>query len=140
MGSAFVAVADDASSAYWNPAGIARMTERALTFDSVDWFADIKLMHAAYVFNIPFAPGTFAIQARSLMMGDQTVRSVFRPDGDGTSYDAGDLSLGLTYARLLTDKFSTGITMHYVQSTLATYTPRATRSISARCTTPATGR
>lgn len=126
MGSAFVAVADDASSAYWNPAGVARMTDRALVFDSVDWFADIQMMHASYVFNIPFVPGTFAVQGRSLMMGRQEVRTVFRPDGDGTTYDAGDLSLGLTYARLLTDKFSTGITVHYVQSTLAEWTATGT--------------
>ncbi len=126
MGSAFVAVADDPSAAYWNPAGIARLTDRALVFDTVDWFADVQLVHAAYVFNIPFAPGTFAVQARSLGMREQKVRTVFRPDGDGTSYDAGDLSLGLTYSRLLTDKFSTGITIHYVQSTLATWTAEGT--------------
>ena len=47
------------------------------------------------------------------------VRTVFRPFGDGTTYDAGDLSIGFTYGRSLTDKFSTGLTIHYLQSTLA---------------------
>jgi hypothetical protein len=122
MGSSFVAVADDPSAVYWNPAGVARLTRKSLVFNTVDWFADIQLMHASYVFNIPFAPGSFALQARSLSMGRQKVRTVFRPDGDGTTYDAGDYSLGITYARLLTDKFSTGISLHYLQSTLATWT------------------
>ena len=31
MGDAFVAVADDASSAYWNPAGLAQLTTRQIT-------------------------------------------------------------------------------------------------------------
>ena len=122
MGAAFVAVADDPSAAYWNPAGVARLTDRVLAFDTVNWYADIQMLHAAYIFNIPFAPGTFVVQARSVAMEHQPVRSVFRPDGDGTSYDVGDLSLGITYARLLTDKFSTGLTFHYLQSTLATWT------------------
>ncbi len=126
MGSAFVAVADDPSAAYWNPAGVARIEERSLSFDHVNWFADVELAHAAYVFQLPFAPGSFAVQARSVSMDRIAVRTVFRPDGDGTSYDAGDLSLGLTYARSLTDKFSTGITVHYLQSTLATWTASAT--------------
>jgi hypothetical protein len=79
-------------------------------------------MQACYVVQFPFAPGSFAIHARSLWMDRQPVRTVFRPEGDGTTFDAGDLSIGLTYARSLTDKFSTGITFHYIQSTLASYT------------------
>ncbi len=126
MAGAFVAVADDPTAAYWNPAGIARLEHRSLSFDHANWFADIDLVHVAYVFHIPFSPGTFAIQARSLSMDRMPVRTVFRPQGDGTSYDAGDLSIGLSYARSLTDKFSTGLSIHYIQSTLAGYTANAT--------------
>lgn len=122
MAGAFVAVADDPSAAYWNPAGIARLDGRYLSFHQVRWFADIDMMQASYVFQLPFAPGSFTLHARSLWMAQQAVRTVFRPEGDGTSYDAGDMSIGLTYARSLTDKFSTGITVHYLQSTLARYT------------------
>ena len=125
MGSAFVAVADDPSAAYWNPAGIARLNDRYLSFDHVNWFADVQLVHASCVFHLPIAPGTFALQATSVTMDRLPVRTVFRPDGDGTTYDAGDVSLGFTYARSLTDKFSTGITLHYLQSTLASWTADA---------------
>jgi hypothetical protein len=126
MASAFVAVADDPTAVYWNPAGIARLQNRSLSFNHANWFADIQLVQAAYIFHIPFSPGTFAIQARALTMDRMPVRTVFRPQGDGTSYDAGDLSIGLSYARSLTDKFSTGLSVHYIQSTLATYTASAT--------------
>lgn len=126
MGSAFVAVADDPSALYWNPAGIARIEHRSLSFNHTNWFADIQLVHVGYLFHLPFAPGTFGLQARSLSMGRQTVRTVFRPDGDGTTFDAGDLSLGLSYGRSLTDKFSTGLSINFNQSTLATYSAGAT--------------
>jgi len=125
MASSFVAVSDDPSAVYWNPAGIARLTKNSLSFNEVEWLGDTRLTHAAYVFHVSYFPGTFAIQARSLSMGVLPVRTVFRPEGDGTTYDAGDLSLGATYARLLTDKFSTGITIHYIQSTLARWTASA---------------
>jgi len=126
MAGAFVAVADDPSAIYWNPAGIARLQQRSLSFNHVNWFADVQLVQASHLFHLPFAPGTFAIQARSLSMDRLPVRTVFRPDGDGTTYDAGDLSLGLSYARSLTDKFSTGLSVHFIQSTLATDTANAT--------------
>ena len=122
MGAAFVSVADDASSVYWNPAGIARLADRSLSFSHVDWFADVRLTHAAYIFSVPFIPGGMALHARSLSMGRQPVRTVFRPDGEGTTHDSGDLSFGFSYARSLTDKFSTGLTIHYLQSTLAEWT------------------
>ncbi|MBD3161200.1 MAG: PorV/PorQ family protein [Candidatus Eisenbacteria bacterium] len=122
MGSAFVSVADDATSVYWNPAGIARLPDRSLSFHHVEWYADIQLNQAAYVFSVPFLPGAMALHARSLSMGRQPVRTVFRPDGEGVTHDAGDLSLGFSYARMLTDKFSTGLTIHYLQSTLAEWT------------------
>lgn len=125
MGSAFVAVANDPSAVYWNPAGIARLPDRALSIDSVDWFADLQLSHVSYVFTLPILPGALAVQARSLSMDRLPVRTVFRPDGSGTTYDAGDIALGLSYGRSLTDKFSTGITIHYIQSTLASWTASA---------------
>jgi hypothetical protein len=125
MASSFVAVADDPSCLYWNPAGIARLTEAHLSFDQVDWFADTRVVHASCIFHISMFPGAFALQARSLSMDRLPVRTVFRPDGDGTTYDAGDVAIGATYGRLLTDKFSTGITLNYIQSTLAFWTANA---------------
>ncbi len=59
-------------------------------------------------------------------MDSQQVRTVFRPEGEGKSFDAGDVAVGVTYGRSLTDKFSAGITANYLQSSLATYSASAT--------------
>lgn len=120
MGSAFAAVADDASSVYWNPAGISRLSGAGsiVSLNHVVWPTDISLTHAAYVFKVGFMPGMFAVQARSLYMSDMVRTTVYRPDGDGTFFDAGDTSFGLTYSRSLTDKFSFGVTGSMVRSSL----------------------
>ena len=125
MGGAFVSVADDASSIYWNTAGIARVQKNVVSVNHAEWLASINFTQASYLFHIGFLPGSFAVNARSLYMDNQPVRTVFRPDGEGKSFDAGDVAFGASYARSLTDKFSAGISVNYVQSTLATYTSSA---------------
>jgi hypothetical protein len=121
MGETFVALADDATTVYWNPAGLARLDGSLVSVSHVEWPADISLEHAAYVFHIAFFPGTFALHARALTMDEMPVRTVFRPEGDGTMFDAGDLSLGVSYGKSFTDKFSAGVGMNFVQSTLASF-------------------
>ncbi len=125
MGSSFVSVADDATAVYWNPAGIARMQKSVLSINHTTWLADIGYAQATYLFHTRFLPGTIGVHASSLFMDEQQVRTVFRPQGEGRSFDAGDMAVGLTYGRSLTDKFSAGIGANYLQSSLASYTGSA---------------
>ena len=118
MGSSFVAVADDASAVFWNPAGVSRLSGSIATVNHAVWPTDISLTQAAYIFNVGFMPGMFAVQARSLYLSDMERTTVYHPDGDGTFFDAGDTAFGLTYSRSLTDKFSAGVTANFVHSGL----------------------
>jgi hypothetical protein len=122
MGGAFVSVADDPSAIFWNPSGIARLTESYVSFNHVIWPADVKLTQASYVFHVGFLPGSLGINARSLYMNQEPVRDVFHPEGTGEYFDAGDVSFGVSYARSLTDKFSAGFNLNYVRSGLAEFT------------------
>jgi type IX secretion system protein PorV len=110
MGGSFVAVADDASAVFWNPAGIARFSGNIVAVHHVEWVADINLTQGTYIFHLGFLPGMLALNARSLYMSNMERTTVYHPDGDGTKFDAGYSSFGLTYARSLTDKFSLGVT------------------------------
>lgn len=119
MGSAYTAVANDATALYWNPAGIVELERTEVTLNSVTWPADIDLYFAGTVFRTPYLPGTFGVTARALTMDPQIERTVYKPEGTNRWFDAGDQSYGLTYATYFTDRFSAGFTMHFLHMGLA---------------------
>lgn len=119
MGSAFTAISNDATATYWNPAGMVDITRTTISLNHTFWPADISLDYAASVFTLPFVPGSFGVSARSLSLDPQVERTVYLPEGTGQTFDAGDMSFGLSYAKFFTDKFSSGGTVHFVHSGLA---------------------
>jgi len=121
MGSAYTAVADNAEAVYWNPAGIVNVRGSELSLHQTQWPADIKLSYATYVFNPRSVPGTFALSARALWMDPQVERTAYEQEGTGRTFDSGMSSLGLTYSRFFTDKFSAGATVHFMHMGLAEF-------------------
>ncbi|MDD4858391.1 MAG: PorV/PorQ family protein [Candidatus Krumholzibacteria bacterium] len=119
MGSAFTAVANDASALYWNPAGMVEQTRTQVTVNTVVWPADLSIYFAGAIFSTPYLPGTFGITARALTMDPQEERTIYMPDGTDRYFDAGDMSFGLSYATYFTDRFSAGITSNFIHMGLA---------------------
>lgn len=126
MGDAYVAIADDATAVYWNPAGIARLSGQTITLNHTAWPAEILFDQAAYVFGVKWIPGMFGVNVRALTMSRDKVRTTYLPDGTGETFDAGEWAYGLTYARSLTDKFSAGLSVNYVQTGLDDITGKST--------------
>lgn len=119
MGGAFTAISNDATATYWNPAGLTDLTRTDVSLSYTWWPADVALNYAAGAFTLPFVPGTWGVSARALTMDPQTVRTIYLPEGNGQTFDAGDMSFGLSYAKFFTDKFSSGATVHFIHSGLA---------------------
>lgn len=119
MGGAFTALANDATATYWNPAGMVDITRTSISLNHTWWPADINLDFASAVFTLPFVPGQWGVSARALSMDPQVERTIFLPDGTGQTFDSGDTSFGLSYAKFFTDKFSSGATIHFIHSGLA---------------------
>src|SRR3990172_8727898 len=103
MGDAYVAIADDATAVYWNPAGIARISGQSVTLNHTEWPADINFDQAAYVFGIKWIPGMLGVNVRALTMSSDIVRTTYLPEGTGETFDAGEWAYGLSYGRSLTD-------------------------------------
>ena len=114
MGSAYCTLAEDATAMYWNPAGIARVPGYEALFSYTRWIADITFNYAGMV--IPLGnTGTIGINSTFLSMDDMERTTIDQPDGTGETFSAGDLAVGLSYARNLTDRFSIGFTAKYIE-------------------------
>jgi hypothetical protein len=117
MGGAFVSVANDATALYWNPSGVADFTKNEVTIFHANWIASINFDYAALVVPLGEA-GNIGLSFTSLSMADEMVRTVLLPEGTGEFYSAGDIAVGLSYARKLTDRFSIGFTAKYIQESI----------------------
>ncbi|HPG42051.1 MAG TPA: PorV/PorQ family protein [bacterium] len=117
LGGAFAAVADDATSLYYNPAGIARAGRSQFVFAYTSWLVDTDFSWIGLMFNLD---GTNAIglSLTQLNYGEEEVTTVLDPEGTGEKWGASDISIALSYARNLTDRFSIGGNAKYIQEKL----------------------
>ena len=125
MGGAYVSRANDATGLYWNPAGVTQLTRNELILAHTVWIADTRFDYAAFVLPLGGAAGTLGLSLTSLSMDDMMVRTVEMPEGTGEFFSAGDLAVGVSYARQLTDQFSIGFTAKYIQESIWHETARA---------------
>lgn len=112
MGSAFVAVADDPSALYWNPAGIASVGNGVL-FDHTAWFADIGYNFIAGSVSLGNL-GNLGLSLTSSSIGDMAVTTVTQPDGTGEVFNMSQVAFSIGYAIRLTDNFAIGFNPKFV--------------------------
>lgn len=117
MGETFVAIANDASALFWNPAGITQFAEDQIMVSHTEWLVDIRHQFLGGVYH--FSPeDAFGISVIALHMDDMPVTTEFQPLGTGEYFRFGDLAVGLSYSRKLTTQFSFGATVRYIEETM----------------------
>ncbi len=113
MGGAFTAMADDASSLYWNPAGIARLEKSEVTLVHSNWLASMDFDYVGAVFNIgPW--GAIGASATLLNAGKMEITTEQEQDGTGIFFDSYDMAAGLSYGYQFYDHFTIGGTLKYI--------------------------
>jgi hypothetical protein len=117
MGGAFVSIANDATSLYWNPAGSALLTQNQFVAVHTGWIAQTRFDFGGFVLPLGVF-GTLGFSFTSLSMDDMKVRTVEQPEGTGELFSAGDIAAGITYSRKLTDRFAIGFTGKYVRQSI----------------------
>ncbi|HSQ74705.1 MAG TPA: PorV/PorQ family protein [Bacteroidota bacterium] len=117
MGEAFVAVTDDASSLFWNPAGLVQAPENQVFVAHTEYVADIRHEYLGAMYHLTDVDAV-GIAVTSLHMEDMEITTETQPLGTGRYFRFGDVGIGLSYARRMTDQFSFGATVRYVQETL----------------------
>ncbi|HWR84225.1 MAG TPA: PorV/PorQ family protein [Candidatus Deferrimicrobium sp.] len=113
MGEAFVAIADDISSAYYNPAGLTYLYGREAAFTYIRMPADINYGFAALGLPLEAIGGVLGIGMYGLSSGDIEETDYARAP-TGRTFVWNDYALAVSYGRYLTDRFSVGLTVKYI--------------------------
>jgi len=108
---------EDASVLYLNPATISRFENSSVSFSYIQWLVQSQLSY--FAFNLPTELGSFGLDIVYFGSGDIMETTLLRQDGTGRIVSASDVSIGLAYARNLTDRFSVGLKVKYITEHLA---------------------
>jgi long-subunit fatty acid transport protein len=120
MGNAGVALADNASAIFWNPAGLAfqRGTEAGITHSN--WLPEFDVgLFYEYLVGKHHIPGwgTFGAHVTFLNLGEHEGRDEQNlPTGTFRSYD---LAVGLSYGFNVSKRFALGTSLRFIYSNLA---------------------
>ncbi|MFQ6678014.1 MAG: PorV/PorQ family protein [Fidelibacterota bacterium] len=113
MGDAATAIVDDASSVYWNPAGLAFISQGEISASHINWIAGINCSN--FTFSIPLpGVGAVGLYATSVTIPKDEVTTVTQPEGTGEFFDGGDFSVGLAFGKSVTDRFAFGVVGKYI--------------------------
>jgi len=119
MAEAFVGVADDAGALYYNPGGLLQLKKPDHMFTHIVYPANIQFEYIGTAWPVPKLQAAVGAHVTFLHTDKMEETTPEQPYGTGRSFTASDLSLGITYAQRLTNKFSVGGNVKYVEERLA---------------------
>jgi len=114
LGDAFAAVANDISSLYYNPGGVALISRPGAMVSTYDYVAETNYSWGGIAF--PFSGGSrsFGLQVGTFGFDNQPVYTVDQPDGTGAVYSVSQTFAGATFAQNFSDRFAAGVTAKFV--------------------------
>jgi hypothetical protein len=117
MSGASAALARDATTLFWNPAGAAQISGNFLTVSHTEWPVDIQYEYLGYIHQFSF--GTLGLSMGMLHMPEMEVTTEYFPTGTGEYFSYYDYFIGLSYALKMTERFSFGLTFKLVEEQMA---------------------
>ncbi len=117
MAGAVTGLESDASSLFWNPAGLAKVKNVDLHFSYMKWFGLFDVNAAAVAYSLD-EWGVIGASAISFATSNIEVTNEENPNGTGEYYDAQDVAIGISYAKYLMNNFNVGITVKYVNQSI----------------------
>jgi hypothetical protein len=125
LGDAYSVWASGAEAVFWNPSGVALASNHEVSSTYINWIFDARqgaLAYAAPLGDI----GVVGVQVQYVDFGEfeetsnaqPFIKDIDFPGMTGRTFRPFSYLVGLTYARNLTDRFSTGISVKYVHESL----------------------
>lgn len=112
MGSAYVALADDPTATYWNPAGLAAVRSTQVTAMHNEWLQDFRQEYAAV--GAPLGKGTLGFSLAGFYSSEQLEGR----DETGVfthNFGFNDLSIAAAYGRPLAPGLDAGLAVRYLR-------------------------
>ena len=106
---------NEPSVMFWNPAGLVHGEDRTWSVQAghLSYWSGIRMQSLAVARR--WSTGeVLAYGLRPLQTGPMKVTTEFQPTGTGQTFNATNTSMGLAYAKPLTDRFALGMTLNWV--------------------------
>ena len=117
MGGAVTGQETNLTGVYWNPASIAGQNGIGIQFGSYDWLVAMKYQFATIGIDLG-KNNVIGFNIVNLSSPEDLVRTVAEPYGTGEKFSTNDLSVGVSYSTMLTDRFSIGSSVKYIQQNI----------------------
>jgi hypothetical protein len=115
MGDAYVSVARDLSSIYWNPSGLAYLETGEFQFMYQPWLVETNIGFAGAAIVLPRI-GTLGASITSMDFGRTEVTTLAMQDGTGETFAAGEYAFSFSYARKIVQWFAFGASAKWISS------------------------
>jgi len=114
MGSAQVALAEDSTAVFWNPAGLARADFPDLNYTHDQWYVDVN--HQYFGVAYPTDNGTFGGSYSLLDSGD--IQGYSATGSPESVFRTQDSALSFSWARKMNERLSVGVNLKTISESL----------------------
>jgi len=123
LGGSVISEVQGLESIYWNPAGVSSIRGVEAMVSYLDYIADMTFTFGGVGINIA-GVGVLGISARILNIGDVVVTTEDMPMGTGEIMNPNFVTLGLSFARQMTDRIFFGTSLNFINEQVSQVSTR----------------
>jgi hypothetical protein len=114
MADALLPLADDVSALYYNPGGLTQLEGWHAAFTHYALPVGVNQEWLGVARGMPESGWAWGAALTFLSSGMMDETTPLKPEGTGRQFDYQDLAIGVSVAKRLTNKFSTGLTLKFI--------------------------
>lgn len=122
LGGASAAISGDAYSIFTNPAALTQIKHNTFSMQNMFVGAGVNQSFVSGAFPNASRNDVIGFSINGLNSGRIKERTEFMPQGTGREFSVVNMAFGLTYARRLSEQFSTGVSLKYIYENIAEFT------------------